>query len=99
MEVIFRTRQLQRNYEDAPQATMQWGRRVGCRYIARINFIIATRYFPLLFNAPCLRLHPLRGPQRGKFAIYLTRRWRLIVSRGDTAESIVIEEVSNHYDD
>ena len=43
--------------------------------------------------------HPLRGARRGELSIYLTGRWRLIVSKGDTAESIIIEGVSNHYDD
>ena len=32
-------------------------------------------------------------------SIYLTGRWRLIVTKGDTEETVVIEEVSNHYDD
>ena len=30
-------------------------------------------------------------------SIHLTDRWRLIVTPGDTEESVVVEEVSNHY--
>ena len=99
MEVIFRTRQLQLNYEDENRATRQWGEPLGSRYILRINQILDVENFYQLYGIPSLRLHPLRGARRGELSIYLTGRWRLIVSMGDTAESIIIEEVSNHYDD
>ena len=99
MEVIFRTRQLQLNYEDENRATRQWGEPVGPRYVLRINQILDVENFYQLYGIPSLRLHPLRGARRGELSIYLTGRWRLIVRKGDTAESIIIEGVSNHYDD
>ena len=99
MEVIFRTRQLQLNYEDENRATRQWGEPVGPRYVLRINQILDVENFYQLYGIPSLRLHPLRGARRGELSIYLTGRWRLIVRMGDTAESIIIEGVSNHYDD
>ena len=99
MEVIFRTRQLRRNYANRARATIDWGPEVGQRYIDRVNYLYEARDFNQLYNARRLRLHPLRGSRTGEMSIYLTGRWRLIVTRGDTAQSIVLEEVSNHYDD
>ncbi len=32
-------------------------------------------------------------------SIYLTGKWRLIVMKGDTEEKVIVNEVSNHYDD
>ena len=46
-----------------------------------------------------MRLHALKGSRTGEWAIYLTGQWRLIVTKGDTEEHMVIQEVSNHYDD
>ena len=51
------------------------------------------------YNIRSLRLHPLKGARKGELSIYLTGRWRLIVTPGDTEESVIIQEVSNHYDD
>ena len=99
MEVIFRTRQLQRNYENANRATIDWGRDVSRRYVRRVDDLRRARDFHELYNISALRLHPLRGSRAGELSIYLTGRWRLIVTRGDTPYSITIEEVSNHYDD
>ena len=99
MEVIFRTRRLQRNYEDANRATIDWGRDVSRRYVRRVDELRRARDFHQLYDIPALRLHPLHGSRAGELSIYLTGRWRLIVTRGDTPDSITIEEVSNHYDD
>ena len=99
MEVIFRTRRLQRNYEDGNQAARQWGRDVAERYVFRIVQLREIQDFYQLYGVPSLRLHALRGSRNSELSIYLIGRWRLIVSKGDTEQSIVIEEVSNHYDD
>ena len=99
MEVVFRTRQLQRNYEDATRAITDWGHDVGRRYVDRVNYLLEVEDFQQLYDARRLRLHPLRGSRSGEFSIYLTGRWRLILRAGDTAQSIIITEVTNHYDD
>ena len=99
MQVVFRTRQLQRNYEDTTRAITDWGYEVSRRYADRVNHLYEARDFYQLYDARRLCLHPLRGSRTGKLSIYLTGRWRLIVTRGDTAQSIIIEVVSNHYDD
>ena len=99
MEVNFRTNELRRCHAESARAIRRWGPDVGRRYIARIRQLYAASNFSELYNSRALRLHPLQGPHRGKFAIYLTGRWRLIVTQGDTEDSLNVEEVSNHYDD
>ena len=99
MEVIFRANELRRCYEDSSRAIRRWGPDVGRRYVTRIETIARVRDFRTLYRIQGLRLHPLRGMRRGELSIYLTGRWRLIVTRGDTEDSVIIEEVSDHYDD
>ena len=68
-------------------------------YIRRIQMLYAVKDFHDAYQRPALRLHPLRSSQIEELSIYLTGRWRLIVTKGETEESVIIEEVSNHYDD
>ena len=99
MEVIFRTRRLQRNYENRARAIIDWGPEVGQRYAQRIDEIRSAQSVDQLYRVPALRLHPLHGSRAGELSIYLNGRWRLIVTIGDTAQAVIVEEVSNHYDD
>ena len=99
MEVIFRTNQLQRCYEDSSRATRQWGPDVARQYILRVNRLYAISNFQEAYNIQSFHLHPLRSSGRGELSIRLTGRWRLIVTKGNTEESVTIEEVSDHYDD
>ena len=68
-------------------------------YIRRIQMLYALQDFQDAYQRPAFQLHPLRSSRRGELSIRLTRRWRLIVPKGDSAEIVSIEEVSNHYDD
>ena len=72
---------------------------VGRRYITRVNELFAVRDLQEAYNIRSMRLHPLKGSKRGELSVYLTARWRLIVTEGETEENVVIREVSNHYDD
>ncbi len=99
MEVDFRNRQLRRCYEESARAVRRWGPDVGQMYIRRIQMLYAVKDFQDAYQRPALRLHPLRSSQRGELSIYLVGRWRLIVTKGDTEENVIIEEVSDHYDD
>ena len=99
MDIIFRTNQLARCYEESERAIQEWGPVVGPRYIDRINQLYQIEDFREAYDIASLRLHGLRGSRTGQLSIYLTGRWRLIVVRGDTQRSVIIEEVSNHYDD
>ena len=99
MEVAFRTNQLQRAYQESSRAIRAWGPEVGRRYITRVNELYAVEDLQAAYNVRSMRLHPLKGSKRGELSIYLTGKWRLIVTKGETDEGVVIREVSNHYDD
>ena len=99
MEVYFRTNLLRRNYEESARARRAWGAQVGQRYVTRINELRRIQNFNAVYNIRSMRLHPLTGDMAGKLSIYLTGGWRLIVTKGDTDESLIVEEVSNHYGD
>ena len=65
MEVIFRTRQLQRNYRDFARAARQWGPVVGREYITCIDVLVSAADMQDVYRIPSFRLHPLRGPMAG----------------------------------
>jgi plasmid maintenance system killer protein len=97
--VIFRTNQLRRNYQESARAARQWGANVGRKYVIRINELFALENFQQAYSVRSMHLHPLRGSRRGELSIHLTGAWRLIVTKGDSEEQVIVQEVSNHYDD
>lgn len=99
MQVSFRTNRLLRNYEQSARAIREWGPDVGRKYVTRINQLYAVKDFQEAYKIQSLRLHPLMGSKRGELSIYLTGKWRLIVTKGDTEAHVLIKEVSDHYDD
>lgn len=99
MEIIFRTNELQRCYEQSARAIRQWGPDVGRRYVARINQLYAIANLQEAYTIQSFHLHPLRSSGRGELSIRLTGRWRLIVTTDNAEEIVTIEEVSDHYDD
>ena len=100
MEVKFRTRKLQRQYENHVEADKAYGEEVARRYIQRIELIKQVRDLDELKALPGLDCHPLKGDRKGHWAIRLTGFCRLIVSlQGDNLEIVQIEEVSKHYGD
>lgn len=99
MEVGFKTNRLRRNYEESSRAVQDWGEEVARKYIIRVNELRRIEDLNGAYQIRAMRLHPLKGDRRGRLSIRLTGRWRLIVTRGDTEESVIIEEVSNHYGD
>ncbi len=98
MELTFRSNHLLRCAEDFDAAARAWGPAVAAVYHRHIGILLAAGSFEGLFRYRVLRLHPLRGRRRGEYAMELAGRWRLIITREGDA-TIVIEEVSNHYDD
>ena len=99
MEVTFKTKQLKLCYEQSAKAVQKWGSDVGHKYITRINELYAAKDFQVAYTIRSMRLHALKGGRKGELSIYLTGRWRLIVTRGETEENVRIESVSNHYED
>ena len=98
MEVFFQSRKLLRCYEESAKANREWGSIVGRRYIRTVNELRALPAFPDLFAIVRMRAHPYKS-RPGSYALDMTGRWRLIVRQGERPDQVVVEEVSNHYDD
>jgi proteic killer suppression protein len=100
VEVIFRTRKLEREYRQHSKGVKAYGHEVARKYIQRINIIKRVRDIDELMNLPALGCHPLKGDRRGQYAFKLTGFYSLIFTlRGEALEIAHIEEVSKHYGD
>lgn len=100
MEVRFRTKKLQKQYENSKDAFKTYGDKVGKKYVQRITILKSAKSFDDLYKIPQFKFHPLTGNRDGEFAISLTGFYRLIITNdGDTFDIVKIEEVSKHYDD
>ncbi|MBI4720688.1 MAG: type II toxin-antitoxin system RelE/ParE family toxin [Chitinivibrionia bacterium] len=100
MEVRFRTRTLQKQYEVSAEAIQAYGEPVARKYILRVGIIKSARDIEELKRMPSLRCHALKGDRKGFWAINLTGFHRLIFTlEGKRLEITRIEEVSKHYDD
>jgi toxin HigB-1 len=99
MQVHFKTRKLEKQYEYHQEAVKAYGMQVGRKYILRINIIKSATDINELRSLPGLRCHPLKGDRTGQWAINLTGFFRLIFTvKGKKLEIACIEEVSKHYD-
>jgi toxin HigB-1 len=100
VEIQFRTKKLQRHYEQSAAAVQAYGHQVGRRYILRINMMKTTRSIKELEAMPGLRCHPLKADREGQWAIALTGFARLIFTlQGEQLQIVLVEEVSKHYGD
>lgn len=100
MEVTFRTRKLEREYEESKRAIREYGQAVATRYIERINIIKHATDIEQLEKLPVIDCHPLKGDQKGEWSIKLTGQARLIFTlEGEALEIARIKEVSKHYGD
>jgi len=100
LEIRFKTKKLQKEYENSKDAIKAYGTDVAKKYINRITLLKNAKSFDDLYKIPQLKFHPLTGNRKGEFAISLTGFYRLIITNdGDTFDIAKIEEVSKHYDD
>ncbi len=100
MEIVFRTRKLEKEYTESARAIKAYGIDVAKKYIGRINIIKNTRDMDELMSLRGLRCHPLKGDRQGEYAIKLTKFYRLIFTlEGNQMKVVCIEEVSKHYGD
>ena len=98
MEVSFQSQKLLRCYKEASTATRAWGPVVGRRYIQMVNELSSLPEFSDLFAVVRMRAHPYKS-RPGSYALDMTGRWRLVVRTSERNDQVIIEEVSNHYDD
>jgi len=100
LEVKFKTKKLQKQYQNSKDAIKAYGNDVAKKYIQRVNILKSAKSFEDLYTIPQLKFHQLAGERKGEFAISLTGFYRLIITNdGDTFDIAKIEEVSKHYDD
>lgn len=100
MEIRFRNKKLQKQYENSKKAEKAYGKEVARKYIQRIGIIKQARDIDELDSLPGLRCHPLKGKRMGQWVVNLTGFYRLIFTlEGEQLEIACIEEVSKHYDD
>jgi len=100
VEVIFRTRKLEKEYREHNKGVKAYGPEVARKYIQRIDIIKQVRDIDELMNLPALGCHPLKGNRHGQYTVKLTGFYRLIFTlMGDALEIAHIEEVSKHYGD
>ena len=97
MEVEFRTRRLERCFENLDLAVREWGPQVGSRYVERVRAIQRARGFEYLYGFRALGFHPLRGDRRGQYALRLTGRMRLIIEPGDDPDAVIVVEVVDYH--
>ena len=99
MNIAFSSGKLARCYENSREAQRAWGQAIAKKYVMRVDTLYKAQNFDELFLLPALRLHPLKGVRSGAFSMTLQGKWRLIITATEDRRSIVVEEVSNHYDD
>lgn len=100
MLVEFRTARLKRCYVRSAAAVQEWGDKVARRYIERINVLKKAKSADELYKIPSLAFHPLTGDEKGRHALTVIGRWRMVVSFQDDALTVVrVEEVTKHYGD
>jgi proteic killer suppression protein len=100
VEIIFKTKHLEKCYLDHLRGFRTWGPEVARKYIQRIDLLQEAADMDEVRRLPGLDCHPLKGRRKGQFGITVHGRWRLIFSlQGDKATIIRVEEVSKHYGD
>jgi len=100
LEICFKTKKLQKQYENSKEAEKAYGTQVGRKYIQRVVILKSAKCFEDLYKIPSLKFHPLKGNRQGQYAMKLTGYWRLIITNdGDRFDIVKIEEVSDHYGD
>lgn len=101
LEIRFKTKKLQKQYEQSKEAIKAYGIDVAMRYVTRVNIIKSAKCFEDLCLIAPLRFHQLTGNREGQYPIYLNGFYRLIITNdGDGNVDIAkIEEVSKHYGD
>lgn len=98
MIIRFRSRELEDYYREVALARRKWGKVVGESYVVRITALFSIEEVSDLYKIPSIRFHALSGNRSGQHALTIHGKWRLIVRVQEETSTLVIEEVSNHYD-
>ena len=96
MNVLFRSNALEACAYSLRRAQRRWGTVVDRNYVDRIALITAVGDFDALREYQHFRVHRLRGPRQGTWAINLSGGWRIIFQYDATANAILIVEVVDY---
>ncbi len=99
MRVEFASRRLRERFESYVEGSRAWGEPVAGKYVQRVTLLHAAARFADLQTFSYLRLHTLKGERAGSWPMVLHGRWRLIIRPMADLEGVLVEEVTNHYDD
>jgi len=81
VDIEYASRQLDTASHSLSEATRQFGRPIGRKFLQRLAVLRAVDEFPQLYGHRSLRLHQLKGSRDGEFALTLTGNFRLIVQK------------------
>lgn len=98
MEVRFRTRKLERCYEDSAFAERTFGLTIARSYIKAIDQLCDIDSFELMKLIRPRRFHQLQPRQHNRYAMDLTGNYRLIVEATDEPDQFNVLNVEDYHD-
>ena len=98
MEVRFRSRKLERCYEDSVFAERNFGATIARNYIRAIDQLCDIDSYELLKLIRPRRFHQLQPRQHNRYAMDLTANFRLIVEATDEPDQFIVASVEDSHD-
>src|SRR4051812_16955036 len=78
MELIFKSRSLQKTCESERKSVRTWGAERSAVVRRRLAELIAAENLAVISTLPPSRLHPLKGERDGEFAVDVRHPFRLV---------------------
>ena len=98
MEVIYKTRALQRVCTDAREARKKYGANMAKMIRARVGQIESAKSVEKLLYFHIGRCHALKGDRSGQYAMDLVHPYRLVFERiGDVVQIARIVEIADYH--
>ena len=98
MEVVYKTRALQRVCTDANKARKKYGADMARRINRRIRQLMSVKNVEELISLRAGRCHALKGNRAGQFAMDLVHPYRLVFERlGDVVQIARIVEIADYH--
>lgn len=99
MIVEFKNKSLEECYTSIKKAKAIYGEKIGKQFIKKVEILQAIENIDQLARFKTLRFHALTGDKQGLYAINIDEFYRLIFELKNNKLTILIVEVSKHYDD
>ena len=98
VEVIYKTRTLQRVCTDAQEARRKYGARMAKTIFMRVTELGLAKSVEELLHFHVGRCHALKGDRQGQFAMDLVHPYRLVFERlGDVVQIARIVEIADYH--